>query len=176
MLPEPLEDELWPLQDGIPGARWTEPGHHHVTLLFLGDVPVNALDRLHERLRAIRAPQMTLNLAGVGHFPPRGLPRTIWLGVEKHDALTQLHRRVADVARALHLPADERAYAPHVALARLHQSPPHRVAEWEAAWNRLRLPPWEVNSFELVRSLPSPGGSDYQVEMRYALGATRLEG
>ena len=169
MLPEPLEDELWPMQDGVPGARWMEPGQHHVTLLFLGDVPVNALDALDARLRAVLSPPMTLQLRGVGHFPPRGAPRTLWLGVEKDAALTTLHRRIAEIARSLHVPADLRAYAPHVSLARLHQSPPHRVAEWEATWNRQRTEPWLVTSFELVRSLPGPSGSDYQVEQSYAL-------
>jgi 2'-5' RNA ligase len=169
MLPEALEDELWPLQDGVPGARWMEPGQHHLTLVFLGDVPVNALDPLDARLRALSAPPMTLQLGGVGHFPPRGAPRTIWLGVEKNAALTALHRRIADIARALQLPADLRAYAPHVSVARLHQSPPHRVAEWEATWNRLRTAQWPVTTFELVRSLPGHSGSDYHVERSYEL-------
>ena len=169
MLPEALEDELWPLQDGIPGATWTEPGMHHLTLLFLGDVSVNALESLDHRLQALRAPPMTLQLAGIGHFPPRGPPRTVWLGVEKNADLTRLRQKVAEMARALRLPADNRAFAPHIALARLHNSPPHRVAEWLAAWSRVRTAPWPVTSFELVRSLPTATGSDYPIEQTYPL-------
>ena len=169
MLPEPVEDELWPLQDGVPGARWTEPGQHHLTLLFLGEVPVNTLESLDERLRALRAPPMTLQPAGVGHFPPRGMPRTLWLGLEKSEPLARLHAQLADVARALQLAGDTRKFAPHVSLARLHHSPPYRVAEWEAACNRVRTVPWPVTTFELVRSLPGVNGSEYHVEQRYPL-------
>jgi 2'-5' RNA ligase len=119
---EPVEDLFFPLQDGVPGADWHDPGDHHLTLAFLGEVPDHRIVDLAAKLAALRSDQFTLELSGVGHFPPRGKPKVLWAGVAHSEALERLERKVAHAVHELGLPMDERKFAPHITLARLHDS------------------------------------------------------
>lgn len=65
---------------------------------------------------------------------------------------------------------DERKFAPHITLARLHNSPPHRVAEWLADCNLLSSEPWQVTEFALFESHRAPEGTSYEVLQRFAVG------
>ena len=171
-IPEPVEDRLLEVQEGLPDARWTSPGDHHVTLVFLGDVPDHRRDALHQRLAAVRNAAFSLSIAGVGHFPPRGPVRSLWAGLTPSEPLHRLQHKLATVARDLDLPADLRKFAPHVTLARLRSSSrtdEARVVTWEAAWLDLATPAWQVTSFALMRSQPGPDGSDYALDAEFAL-------
>lgn len=166
---EPVEDLFFPLQDGVPGADWHDPGDHHLTLAFLGEVPDHRIADLAAKLAVLRCDQFSLQLQGVGHFPPRGKPKVLWAGLAPSDELVRLERKVAHAVRDLGLALDERKFAPHITLARLHNSPPHRVAEWLADCNLLHSPPWSVHEFALYRSHRSPEGSRYEVLRRFPL-------
>ncbi|MGZ3632464.1 MAG: RNA 2',3'-cyclic phosphodiesterase [Candidatus Limnocylindrales bacterium] len=78
-------DLVEPLRATFPTTRWTAASTYHLTLLFLGDLPVSAL----EELRAVLAVAaggtrpFGLRLEGAGSFGGRGRPRTAWLGLEQ---------------------------------------------------------------------------------------------
>lgn len=86
----------------------------HMTVHFLGDVEVARVPELQAAL-AVPFDAFTLQL---GHGE-------IWLGgiavlapEETPPALLRLHADLADILGALGLPAEERAYRPHVTMAR----------------------------------------------------------
>jgi 2'-5' RNA ligase len=81
-LPGVVREDLGRLCTDVPGARWAEPEDMHLTLRFIGDVDGLGFEDVAAALAAVRAPRLDLVLRGVGHFPPRGEPRTLWAGVE----------------------------------------------------------------------------------------------
>src|SRR5919202_5112379 len=74
------------LRDGFPRVRasWERPEKLHITLKFLGEIEpsrVEALSLAAERA-ARQINSFTLSIEGAGAFPPRGLPRVLWLGIK----------------------------------------------------------------------------------------------
>ncbi|MFI5254320.1 MAG: RNA 2',3'-cyclic phosphodiesterase [Candidatus Limnocylindrales bacterium] len=78
-----LATRLAPMRAAFPDARWTEPDDVHLTLVFLGSIPVvrvPAVAAIVDDVAARSAP-FRLAIGGAGHFGGRGRPRVSWLGV-----------------------------------------------------------------------------------------------
>ena len=108
----------------VPGAslRWVRPEHLHITLAFLGEVD----DARVGAIVAIFAPAINqapfeLRLGGLGVFPPRGAPRTLW--IESHDPqLNDLRSEIAGRLDRVGLRLDSRSFSSHVTIARWKMS------------------------------------------------------
>lgn len=162
-----IEDGLWPLQDGVPGADWTEPDAFHLTLAFIGEVDPSRVGDLSLALDRLHWAPFPLQLRGLGYFPPRGQPKVLWAGVANADAVTALHRQVQHASQAAGFSVEHRAFKPHVTLARLRHAPPHRVAEWLGGHVGFGSPVWQVDAFALYQSVLRPEGAEYRVLRRF---------
>lgn len=111
------------LQQGHAG-RWVRPEGIHLTLKFLGDVPE---DKLQDIYRAIGqccasfAPFM-LTLGSLGCFPNLRRPRVVWVGVsDQGGQLAALQQAVERELGRLGYRPEERAFTPHLTLARVRE-------------------------------------------------------
>lgn len=158
--PHHLQQELAQLQEPLKAYRgWKPvlPAHLHLTLLFLGEVPPEALEEVRaagERVAGSTSP-LKLHLGGTGYFPPQGTPRVWYLKVTG-EGLEELALRLR---RELHR---EDPFQPHLTLARRKAPAP-------------RLPPVRLNrefavrEISLVHSELSEKGPAYRVLYRFAL-------
>lgn len=169
-LPEELRASLARLQGGLPGASWVDPDDSHVTLRFIGDVPENRLEEIDELLADITAPPFELALAGVGSFARGREPISLWLGLDRSEALMALQRRIDRALTRAGFPHDEKRYTPHATLARLRRVPEHDLAAFIAAHNLFRAEPFRVDRFTLFSSQLTSAGSIYSAEAEYPLG------
>lgn len=160
---------LWPgaaLRDALAAeqARWqwpasarpVEPASLHLTLHYLGAVPLARLPELTAAFAAT-APRATLRLQrrerwrnGCAVLCPATVP----------DALVALHAALAQALHALALPVESRPWRPHVTLAR-------RAAEARAPADDGAALAWPVRGWRLARSL---GHGRYAEVARYACG------
>jgi 2'-5' RNA ligase len=168
-LPDDVKDLLEPLCRGVPGARWMRDRQFHLTLRFLGELEGPAARAVADALHAVRSEPFELELAGVGHFPPRGDPRVLWAGVRPSDELLEVHRQVQKVLRRTGLPPEERKFAPHISLARLHAAPLPRVVEFLREHAGLRSDPFVVDGLQLFRSVLGHDGAQHVLEASYPL-------
>ncbi|MBC8073168.1 MAG: RNA 2',3'-cyclic phosphodiesterase [Deltaproteobacteria bacterium] len=168
-LPGIVRDHLSLLCGGVPGARWEAHDKLHMTLRFVGDIEGESLRRLGDALDRVHAPALRLELAGVGFFPPRGQPKSLWAGVADARALVELNRRIARALASTDVPPDPRKFAPHVTLARLRDAPDDRVAGFLAQHALFRTAPFELGAFAMFSSVLGPTGSKYRLERRYPL-------
>lgn len=168
-MPEQITMHLSLMRGGIPGARWVDPDDIHLTLAFIGEVDGGEARRVADALGDVRGHAMTLELCGMGHFPPRGKPRSLWAGVAQTDAVTKLHDAVRRGLERIGVDTDRRNFAPHVTIARLRDPPAARVAEYLSHHALFRSAPFEVRDFRLYSSVLSRTGPKYRVERRYAL-------
>ena len=84
------------------------------------------------------APPMTLRLAGGGRFGSLRRPQVAWAGLDGDVApLVDLAGRLADAARSLGLPVEDRPFRPHLTLGRWR---PGQPADGDAARPAGRLP------------------------------------
>ena len=94
-LPDPVKRSLEPLARGLGDVRWLAPEQQHLTLRFIGERRQRPRwTRSPRRWRWSRAPPFELGLEGLGHFPPRGEPQVLWVGVAKNPELAGLKRRI----------------------------------------------------------------------------------
>lgn len=141
----------WPL-----AARPVEPASLHLTLHYLGPVPLQRQAEMVELFGRAGGPCFTLRLArrerwrnGCAVLCPERIP----------DPLRALHERLAKSLRRLEWPVESRPWRPHVTLARRAADalPPHDEASLT----------WPVRGWRLVRSL---GHGRYAELARWACG------
>lgn len=179
-LDEALRDQACALQQELARAagrtriKFVERPNLHMTLKFLGDTPAEALPELCRIADEVAAacPAMALAVGGAGCFPPRGAPRTLWLGLT-HECpeLAELARRLdAALAEAGLAEADARPFTGHFTLGRVKD---RAGSELRAAVERLACAPvgsMDVDHFTLLSSELTPRGPIYTERRRFRLG------
>jgi len=169
-VPGEIGERLTRRQQGLPGARWRPTEAFHITLRFFGEIAESAADDLDAELAAVSGEALTLALEGVGSFDDGGEPHAVWAGVAENAALRRLAARCETAARRAGLPADRRAWRPHLTLAYLRRADPARVAAWVQGHNLLKSPPFSVRGFGLYSSHLAGEGASYRLERSYPLG------
>jgi RNA 2',3'-cyclic 3'-phosphodiesterase len=141
--------------DRLPAARWLERSTWHLTMAFLGDVPISRVARLDRAFAEVAAATepFPLRVAGGGTFPERGAPRLLWAGVDGDDgALQRLATAVGRAARAAHLRLERRPFTPHLTLARFRNAPRGAADPALAVLAGYTGPTCTVRELALVRS------------------------
>ena len=146
-------------------VRWVRPDIIHLTLVFLGDVPADMLGDLEAAVREAAAPfgVLTMRVLGSGRFPPRGLPRTIWIGIEEPSGgLAELQAAIARATAAFAEKEEDRAYTPHLTLGRVKSPRGGRdLAGAIDAMAGATGPSFEAREVTIFRSDLSPQGPTY---------------
>jgi len=169
-LPAPVKHAMAPLASGLGDVRWVPPEQQHLTLRFLGEIDERHLDEIAEALSLIPGAPFELRLKGIGHFPPRGPMKVLWVGVERHPELSQLKKRIDRVLRQTGLPPDERKFQPHVTIGRLKRPPSSdRLATWLMRHSLFASEPFPVSGFQLYSSHLRPDGAVHAIESSYEL-------
>ena len=166
--PPELKLRLSLLYSGIPKARWVDPGNLHLTLRFIGEISEAVAADVDETLLRLRARRFSLQLAGTGVFGG-DRPRQLWVGVERNPELITLRDKIEQALTRIGLPPEPRKFTPHVTLARLHNPPADKVAEFLASHAGFRAEPLPVEAFSLIASYPTKAGSVYEDQADYPL-------
>jgi 2'-5' RNA ligase len=75
-------------------VKWVEPANLHWTLKFLGEVELVETPAICEAVSRAVEPLASFDVEtfGVGAFPDRHRPRTVWLGMRHgSEAMIELH-------------------------------------------------------------------------------------
>jgi len=164
--PDPIRDRLIDIQGGVEGARWQDDDQLHLTLRYIGEVDGRTANDIAELLETVSARRFEIALCGVGSFDRKGRTDTLWAGVTPPDALAALHRKLDNLLVRLGLPAEGRAYRPHVTLARGRMGP---LDVFLARHGGLTSEPFTVDHFALYESITGGEGSVYVEAARYDL-------
>lgn len=106
-------------------VRWVRPENVHLTLAFLGDLPVERIPRIQEAVdpAAAETPPLRLSVGGLGAFPRPQAPRVIWMGVQEASGrLEALQGRLEDGLRRLGWEPPEEPFRPHLTLGRVRRA------------------------------------------------------
>ncbi len=137
------------------GAAPVRDDKLHLTLHFIGNVP---RDRLSEIEAALAVPFAAFDLAfGRATLWPHGL--AVLQSLSTPARLIELHASLREALQRRQLPTEDRAFRPHVTLAR-------RAAGATPPGDGPALR-WRVRGYELMESRLGAGGG-YRVVRRYA--------
>src|SRR5919109_4314568 len=165
-LPESERKILADLNPNIRGVRWTEPHQMHLTLGFFGAVPEDVDLKFRDRLDAIEFGAFFLPIFGVGTFPPKGLPKSIWISVGRgHPHLFQVHKRVQEAALGAGLEPDLHPWHPHITLGRCREINPGVVRKFLKSNVDFDAGMIRVDAFHLYSSKLTPAGPIHTREL-----------
>jgi len=167
-IPGELREELGKLQAALrkSGVAWkyVTPENIHLTLLFLGGIFSRDVEAMAAAMDALSDVSFDLPypVEGLGAFPSLKVkPRVLWAGVGGNWApLRQLHKQMAEAARAREIEVEKQPYHPHLTLARIPKGfhGPLRLPEKLLQGFYGYLP---IRELVLFQSTLAPGGSIY---------------
>ncbi|MGF1561610.1 MAG: RNA 2',3'-cyclic phosphodiesterase [Geminicoccaceae bacterium] len=169
-LPDDIKDSLLDLAMPLPATRWQGGDQLHLTLRFLGEVDPGRIAPLTRALETVDVAPFAIQLKGLGHFPPRGEPRVLWVGVEGREPLERLRRAVSAALDEVGVDYERRKFTPHVTIARIAAPlPTNRLASFLTKRSLFRSESFLPPSFSLYQSFLRPGGAEYHAIATYPL-------
>ena len=131
-LPEKVISHLKNLQTHLKTyklkASWPKASNIHLTLKFLGDIPVSKIqtinDSMHEAILEFRRKNKRLSLSsgGIGVFPSVKKPRIIWSGIKGQISRLELMHSLLDKhLEKAGFKKEKKRFSPHITICRLKQ-------------------------------------------------------
>ena len=108
---------------GEEAIRWVPTHNLHLTLKFLGNVPVSHLEFIKQMLAQVAesTPQFDMQIGGIGSFPNSNRPRVLWVGIHAPATLATLQKAIEEGTSRLGYEKEERSFSPHLTLGRVRQ-------------------------------------------------------
>lgn len=159
-LPDTIKSQLLARQSGIAGGRWQNHNQLHLTLNFIGEIPLDEVAPIQALVSGLEIEPAELKLKGVGHFGNRA----VWVGIAPEEPLREVQQDLANALQAMGLTLDKRRYHPHITIARLRGHSDYR--EFLQAQAEFESDPFEFRQVSLFASTPARGGSHYEVIAR----------
>lgn len=140
-----------------------------MTVRFIGEVEDHLVEDIADALEDIEASDFEVELNGVGIFDPGNRPRSLWAAVKDPVPIAALHEKCNQALRPLQVMEERRKYLPHVSLARFLDVPQDRLVQYLQGNGNFKLPPFQAESFYLIRSHLTRHGAVYEVIEEYPL-------
>ena len=160
--------------------RLVEPSGLHITLCFIGDVEMQAVEVIEHGIRAVIADESPFILAMTegGSFPGSDDARVVWMGLDGElRRLSTLQNLIANEIRSVGYRIDPRPFSPHVTLARVSRnasrSERRSIAESASDLSCYGLKAFEVRSVDLTESLLDDNRATYSTVAQIPLTSTR---
>lgn len=161
-------EEMLKEKIATPHLRWVDPDNVHLTLKFLGNVPLDRIPEITAVLKeaCAEASPFIMDVSGLGCFPSTNNPRVVWVGVQEETGrLKQLQERVEESLATLGFKPEGRPFSPHLTLGRVrkgaHVGARRIIGGIVSATSVGGLGQMEVGKISLMRSKLLPSGAQY---------------
>lgn len=143
--------------------------NYHITLNFLGEVKMSALDRLcseaTEAIRSLAPPPLRINIDQCAYWSGPGI---LWIGPQLWpEAVDRLQQKLARLAHTIGMKQSKRAYQPHISLFRSKTALPKPLLE--PAFSL------EANELILYESVQKKQGVQYECVEQWTFGSPELQ-
>lgn len=168
-IPEAVRMEVEGMGRSIANTRPVPADQLHLTLKFIGEVEGSRLLDIREALTEIFIPKFSISLKGVGTFPPRGIPRILWVGIDTGEHLLPLRNSIEKTLAVINIPRERKKYIPHLTIARLKNCSIHHLQQFLAGNAFFQTAEFAVESFHLYSSRLTQKGAQHTIERSYPL-------
>jgi len=152
--------ELKPLDDSW---KYTRAENLHVTLKFLGETATEDLEKIVAALKEVPFERaLALHFRSLGFFPNERRPRVLWVGIDAPADLPRLAQDIKNTLGSVQVPQEERAFTPHLTLARNRDGRlASKLRESLATFSGRGFGTVAVSAFHLIRSELKSTGAEY---------------
>ena len=163
-LPDPLRRVLSEVQEPLRSISGrlaiVDPSLLHITLRFLGEVPLDRVPVIIAALRSVCFNPYEIDIRGIS-ANNLDRPRVIWAEVEDGGETAALAEQIEDAISPLGFSREMRPFRSHITLARVKEfHPDHRYAILPlSSWCGGRI---MVSQFVLKKSTLTPAGPIYE--------------
>lgn len=172
-LPEELKEELLNTQKRLSTnfakIAWTYKKQFHLTLKFLGDVKVDKINDIIDRLSKIDFEKFNLGLEKVGFFPDlrKGDLRVIWVSISPEKKVIELQQKIDE--QLLDIFPSEQKFQSHITLGRVRAI--KKKDEFINTAKKVEVKPvnFTVTSFKLYNSELKGGKRIYSILKEFDL-------
>lgn len=169
-----LEEHILKLRKAVPdvAASWSRVENIHLTLKFFGNVAVDRIPVITAAAsRAVgEFSSFTIGVGNTGVFPRPSRAQVLWIGVtDPSGKLSALQERLENECAAEGFPQEDRAYRPHLTIARIRR--PEGARRLVDTHLQMNFPITDIEPNELIlfRSELSPKGSKYTAVSKHPI-------
>lgn len=166
-LPDEVKNRIKKVIGGIPDFRWIPPENWHLTLVFLGSQPDEAIIPILESIResAQNFPAPVIEFEKIIYGPPNKPPRMIWLtGIkETSKILGEIKNKLEDdlIENRVRFKIENRPFNAHLTLTRFESiSENFQLSQLPAPIN------FTAQSLDLMESHLKRSGAEYDILTR----------
>ncbi len=152
----------------------------HLTLKFLGRTPPGRMEKIKTVLDDLASgtERFSLSFRGVGSFPSPERPLILWAGAgDGNRAIFSLQRKIEEGLRKTGCETENRAYHPHVTIARLkkglNSGGRKIIGEWLEKNRDADFGKLDVRSLSLFRSELSAEGAAHTLIAAFDFAESR---
>ena len=171
-----LDEQIEERFDGDLRLRTVDAENIHITLKFLGDTEPALVPVIIDVLRRLCEPLFPFQVEcrQVGVFPKPTRPRIIWAGLDEQGAevLGLLQKNIEQDLAAIGIDEDNRAFSPHVTVARVKTRSPHSFEALLERYDGVSFGESFIKDMVLYESHLDQQGPRYEVVERLKLGSS----
>ena len=176
-IPAKIRNKLEEIQDDLKKANVTlqlvRPENIHITLKFLGNVPVEDIkdiqDAINESISGFKI--FSLSFEKIGVFPNPQYPRVIWVGIEKGvEELSLLNTKIENSLSGFSLHQENRKFQPHLTVARVRSGKNrNKLVNTLEELKNIRVGEMLAKEICLMESILKPQGAQYNTLKTFLL-------
>jgi 2'-5' RNA ligase len=177
---ERLSEHIGRLRTLVPDARasWVREENLHLTLKFLGDVPITKVELVAQATQSAAelVEPFELIVGGGGAFPTTGQPRVLWIGIEDSSGrLGLLHQQLEAACEEAGFAREQRPFHPHLTIARLRKPQGSRhlaTMHKEIGFDRETV---LASDLAVIRSEMRSAGARHTIVARHELASSKTD-
>ena len=167
-LPDSIKSDLEKICFGLEEIRWVSPENFHATLVFLGELKSEEIEKVSEICSQVSEKSFSLEIKGVGFFGNK-FPEILYVGVTLSEELKRLQKVLESTLRREGFSIDKRDYRPHITIGRFKRTPEKRLDLYLNEFSSFQTDIVPVSEFHLFSSRSGANGQIYSVEESYPL-------
>jgi len=147
-------------------VRWVKADNIHITMVFLGNVPVEDVEPMGESAEKVcqQYGPFAISLRGAGVFSSRRNPRVLWAGMEGDiDRMTCFRDVLQRHLKPFGIKQEKRPFRPHLTIGRFRKGarPGNDLDDLLTEYQDLSSPVCALKELVLFKSDLKPGGPVY---------------
>ena len=165
----PVSDHIVSFQKDIKqtdaNVKLVEPENIHITLKFLGDVPVSEIQTIEEMMKqsVTSIEPHAITLKGTGVFPNENYIKVIWIGIQGANHLATIAEFLNQQSSKIGVKKEKRGFSAHLTIGRMKSSyGKEQIISLIKKYEDTLFAEVPVNQIHLKKSTLTPKGPIYE--------------